>query len=474
MAPSVPLAYPTLSNPLPSRPYILSITPTLSSSSPHLLLRHPSPSITIADNQTLQPVEVLQGGHGGDVTDITVDESGGVWSSAKDASIVRWDERTRQPAMTIKAFVRKPLPVLAMTVSERDHLVVAGTELVSSEAHILFWDMRNHKTPAYSHASTHSDDITHLSLLPPTSSFLPSSSSFPSRLLLSTSTDGLVALSDLKEADEDEAVQAADNWGQSIAGAGCYLHRRGLKVWARSDMDGVCVWSLGKGVVEDEDGEVVEMQNPVEYGSDNFKFRDFNPPSTLPSTARSAEEERVDKAGRLTSDYLIDVAPSLGVGKHGGPMVAVGTNAGDIVLLHQSSTTSPSYIPSAFLASGPSPNRGHADVVRSIFHDVQNEALYTGSEDGVLCGWSLASLPERLRVGDPDIDDDGGDGREGIDRADEESEIESDDDDDDDDGMDVDDDDEEEGEEGPRYGPVLGRAAGDRREKRREKRVNPY
>jgi hypothetical protein len=37
------------------------------------------------------------------------------------------------------AFVRKPIPVLAIAVSESDNLVMGGTELVSSEAHILFW-----------------------------------------------------------------------------------------------------------------------------------------------------------------------------------------------------------------------------------------------------------------------------------------------------------------------------------------------
>jgi hypothetical protein len=38
-----------------------------------------------------------------------------------------------------EAFVRKSLPVLAVAASERDHLVIGGTELVSAEAHILFW-----------------------------------------------------------------------------------------------------------------------------------------------------------------------------------------------------------------------------------------------------------------------------------------------------------------------------------------------
>ena len=120
--------------------------------------------------------------------------------------------------------------------------------------------MRNAKEPIYVHSSTHSDDITHLSLLPSTSTFLPSSSSksLPPRLLLSASTDGLVALSNVKESDEDEAVVAEENWGQSIAAAGSYVKgqkgKEKMGIWARSDMDGVAVWSVGKG--EDEEIEV--------------------------------------------------------------------------------------------------------------------------------------------------------------------------------------------------------------------------
>jgi len=117
-------------------------------------------------------------------------------------------------------------------------------------------DTRSTKEPVYTHSSTHSDDITHLSLLPSTSTYLPRSAnrSLPDQLLLSASTDGLVALSDLKESDEDEAVQSAENFGQSIAQAGYYEHKGKMRVWGRSDMDAVGIWSIGKG--EEDDIEV--------------------------------------------------------------------------------------------------------------------------------------------------------------------------------------------------------------------------
>jgi hypothetical protein len=108
----------------------------------------------------------------------------------------------------------------------------------------------------YTHSSTHSDDITHLSLLPSSSTFLPRSSErpLPDQLLLSASTDGLVALSDLKESDEDEAVQSAENFGQSIAQAGWFERKGKMRVWGRSDMDAIGVWQFGKG-----EEEVIEV-----------------------------------------------------------------------------------------------------------------------------------------------------------------------------------------------------------------------
>ena len=72
--------------------------------------------------------------------------------------------------------------------------------------------------------------------------------------MLSASTDGLVALSDLKETDEDEAVQSAENFGQSIAKAGWYNHKGQMRIWGRSDMDSLGVWSVAKG--EEEEIEV--------------------------------------------------------------------------------------------------------------------------------------------------------------------------------------------------------------------------
>lgn len=55
----------------------------------------------------------------------------------------------------------------------------------------------------------------------------------------------------MRETDEEEAVQAEENWNQSIAAAGSYLHKGVMRVWARSDMDNMAQWGVGVGP-EDE------------------------------------------------------------------------------------------------------------------------------------------------------------------------------------------------------------------------------
>jgi hypothetical protein len=118
------------------------------------------------------------------------------------------------------------------------------------------------------------------------------------------------------------------------------------------------------------------------------------------------------------------------------------------------------YNPSAYFLTHPNPSVGHKDVVRALYHDVANQAIYTGSEDGVISGWSLASLPERMRVGDKDLDD-------AEDRDEDDSEAEE-----SDDGMDVDDDEREE--KGPRDGPIIGGGPGADRRERNKGRTRPY
>jgi hypothetical protein len=163
--------------------------------------------------------------------------------------------------------------------------MVAGTEVASSESHLIFYDIRSPSSPLYTHSTTHSDDITSLSFLPPTSSYAPqlspsSTSALPTPglLLLSGSTDGLLALTNPKEADEEEAFYGAEGLDGSVAKAGWFRSsikddsnkkgkkgkgkRAGLKVWGRSDMDSVGTWETGRGETGDIEVSLVSPFRP--------------------------------------------------------------------------------------------------------------------------------------------------------------------------------------------------------------------
>jgi WD40 repeat protein len=135
--------------------------------------------------------------------------------------------------LTVTAPNRRAL--LSFDCSLSNHLVAAGCEYHSEEAPILFWDIRSPAQVVRTHTSTHSDDITNIA-------FFPHSDR---GTLLSSSTDGLLALSNSLEEDEDEAVVSIANWGTSISKMGFLDGDENTgKIWAASDMETFSVWNM--------------------------------------------------------------------------------------------------------------------------------------------------------------------------------------------------------------------------------------
>lgn len=122
---SIPVIHPTASTAIPSRPYILSLTPHLTASSSHLVVSHPSPDLSIVDASTLQFVDRLTGGHTKDISSVVTSTSsatddvvqggfaneGNIWSAGTDARIVRWDQRSRKPGQTVQGECQTSFPV---------------------------------------------------------------------------------------------------------------------------------------------------------------------------------------------------------------------------------------------------------------------------------------------------------------------------------------------------------------------------
>lgn len=107
-------------------------------------------------------------------------------------------------------------------------------------------NVRNASSPLHIDSSTHTDDITHLQFLSPSSASFHLGSppaathDIPSSLLLSTSYDGLVSLTDADVGRSDAALYSSAALDGGIKKAGWYWaavgkgkqRRKQIKIWA--------------------------------------------------------------------------------------------------------------------------------------------------------------------------------------------------------------------------------------------------
>ena len=222
------------------------------------------------------------------------------------------------------------------------------------DAPIIFWDVRNPTTPKWTHTSTHSDDVTQLDFHPTLGH------SSPGGMLLSASADGLLALTSVDEANEDEAVLFVGNWNTSVARVGWTVRHEevlnndpmNFKIWAASDMQTLSVWS-----------DELELEH--DYGD----LRRTKIPQTW------------------ESDYLIN-AEWFGY-THTVPFrtnalgLWCGNNKGDIGLVSVQDTLS--WRLDRVLSGG------HLGIVRTCTWDPVSQVLITGGEDSRLNLWSTSN-----------------------------------------------------------------------------------
>ncbi|KAL2370794.1 hypothetical protein RJ035_001439 [Blastomyces gilchristii] len=132
-----------------------------------------------------------------------------VATSGRDGTVKLWDVRGKRRDAVLTVTVDKSAPITALTCSLEPCTIVAGTELVSSQSSVIFWDIRSPGQPRLQYVESHNDDITELQFHPTRRN-----------VLLSGSTDGLVNIYDTTISDEDEALLQVFNHGS--------IHRAGF------------------------------------------------------------------------------------------------------------------------------------------------------------------------------------------------------------------------------------------------------
>jgi len=112
--------------------------------------------------------------------------------------------------MYILLIVIAHMPLCSFDINSNEAMIAAGTELVVSEAKLMFFDTRQTKQMA-EFVESHNDDITHIQCHP----------TIPTQLI-SASTDGLVCNYSVEQFDEDEAILSVINSGSSVNRAGYF------------------------------------------------------------------------------------------------------------------------------------------------------------------------------------------------------------------------------------------------------------
>ncbi|CAI7657631.1 hypothetical protein N7533_005912 [Penicillium manginii] len=316
---------------LPAENYIYSITASAPGSFAAI---SSDDSLRVFDAANIDHVSVVSHKtHDGGVTSLRSFPTGDsqlLATGGREGTVKLWDVRAGNTVLEME--MPRQNAVLSLACSPETNTIVAGSELVSSQAIVAFWDIRSPQAPRLQYVESHNDDITELQYHPSRSN-----------ILLSGSTDGLVNIYDTTVTDEDEALVQVINHG-SIHHAGFLSDRT---IFALShDED----FSVHPATDPDEPGEGPE---PVQFG---------------------------DVREPLACEYVAQLC----IGSQ-GPYMAAGNKIDqrlDLVPLVSSPTwqfdkDNTWRLPGA-----------HGDeVVRAVYLDEQSQCVFTGGEDGYVRAW---------------------------------------------------------------------------------------
>ncbi|KAH3009174.1 hypothetical protein KXW60_001498 [Aspergillus fumigatus] len=252
-------------------------------------------------------------------------------TGGRDGKVKVWDLRAGKGSAAVEMETARNAPVLSVACCSETNTVVAGTELVSSQAVVAFWDIRSPGTTRLQYVESHNDDVTELQYHP-----------VRNNILLSGSTDGLVNIYDTTITDEDDALVQVINHG-SVHHAG-FLGER-------------TIYALS----HDEDFSVHPATDPDEQAEEPkpIQFGDLRQPLKCEYIAQlcTGSQSAYIAAGHKL-DKRLDLVPLI---------------------------PDPWRFDQANLWRLPGAHG--EEVVRSIYVDEQGHSVFTGGEDGFVRAW---------------------------------------------------------------------------------------
>lgn len=249
-------------------------------------------------------------------------------TAGRDGTVRLFDLRAKQVLHMTEPSGR-PISALAC----HQHVIAAGSESTKEglgDVSVLLYDARNASTPLRNYAESHTDSITQLAFCP----------SQPN-VLLSGSTDGLVSLFDVHQADEEDALQQVLNPRSAVHCAGFLTPDQ---AYVLTTDEQLLIYPLAEPV---EGGEALA---PVDFG---------------------------DVRETLGCMYVIDLLRQ----SDGRPVLAFGHNERQTLSIVQLNGPSPW----GFGSTVQLPGAHGDDVVRDVL--LADDRAYTCGEDGQVCLW---------------------------------------------------------------------------------------
>ncbi|KAF9737495.1 hypothetical protein PMIN06_003716 [Paraphaeosphaeria minitans] len=276
-----------------------------------------------------------------------------VATAGRDGLIKFWDKRSPGTAV---AQIQSPQKLISSLVCNSEkHFLAAGIENPEDGPRgspVYIWDQRNPQAPVREYVESHTDTVTDLQIHPN----LPN-------LLLSASTDGLVNVFDITQADEDDALYQVINHRSAIARAGFMFPS--TDIYAMGTDETLSFYALQSQEEEKEEPK------PKAYGDTREQL----------SCEYLAKMHWVgDKAYLATGKHSSSNLTLFPVQKNpqGGPLDYICNPQRPI--LHEG-------------AHG-------EEIVRDLFTDTNTGTTYTCGEDGFVRAWKMASEQNTEVAGD--------------------------------------------------------------------------